>query len=242
MSGYILSKEIYLFRHGETDWNKQHKRQGCEFDIELNTNGEKQAILAGNYLHNYRINDKPFDLIISSGMIRANKTAEIIAEKINYKNSIHIIKNLKEKCHGTLSGLSNDKIKSDPKFKKYNELNNELKKEKDPIKKIELQYDFNIIFNKLYNEELYSKFRHRAKKALLEIYNRKEEKIIVISHSATIQQILQIITNIDDYIPMPHNSNCQMSYIQVFTKIINNKIKRKIKIIKLSTTAHIRTY
>jgi len=92
MNNYILTKNIYLFRHGETDWNKLHKRQGCENDIELNDTGREQAAQVGNYLLNTNI---VADLIISSSMSRANETAQIIASKINYQLPILIIDNLK---------------------------------------------------------------------------------------------------------------------------------------------------
>jgi broad specificity phosphatase PhoE len=238
MNKYILSKKIYLFRHGETDWNIQHKRQGCENDIELNANGKKQSESVANYLLN--INVHP-DLIISSGMARADETARIIGEKLNYKSSILIIDNLKEKCHGKLSGITDDDLKSNPIFKEFDELMIKFKKEKDPIKQRMILYDNNIICNKLYNEELFNVVRHRVKKALREIYNQKEKTIIVVSHSGIIQEILKILTNTTDHIKgeFPYGTNCTMSYIQVFEKVSNNKIKRKIKIIKLLTTAHL---
>jgi broad specificity phosphatase PhoE len=237
-NSYILSKEIYIFRHGETDWNKQHRAHGCENDIELNNIGRKQAVIVGDYLHN---NEIKADLIISSGMSRADETARIISNKIEYHLPILIIDNLKEKCHGKISGLNKDDIKSNPEFDKYRELSNKFTQEKDPIKQREIFYSNNIIFNDLYGDELYSDFRHRIKKALKEIYSKKEKIIIIVSHSGTIQQLLQIITNTTDYIKgeFSNGSNCHMSYIQIFEKISNNKIKRKIKIIKLLTTAHL---
>ena len=37
--------KLYAIRHGETDWNVEHKAQG-QTDIELNENGINQAISA----------------------------------------------------------------------------------------------------------------------------------------------------------------------------------------------------
>jgi len=50
------------------------------------------------------------------------------------------------------------------------------------------------------------------------------------------------MTNIYDYIrgDYRYGSNCHMSYIQIFEKKTNNKIKRKIKIIKYLTSEHLK--
>ena len=238
MDKYILTKNIYFFRHGETDWNKLHKRQGCENDIHLNSTGREQASSVGDYLLNTNIKA---DLIISSSMSRANETAQIIATKINYQLPILIIDNLKEVCHGKLGGLTDNDIKTNPDFKKYGELEKIYYKEKDPIKQRELYYEHNIILNKLYGSELNNVSRHRFKKALKEIYNRDEKNIIVVAHGGTIIQLLQIITNIYDMIlgNYKYGSNCHMTYIQLYEKKTDSKIKRKIKIIKYLTSEHL---
>jgi broad specificity phosphatase PhoE len=64
---------FYIVRHGETDWNVDHRVQG-HTDIVLNATGELQAQMAGNLLK-----DIHFDAVYSSDLVRAQRTAEIIA-------------------------------------------------------------------------------------------------------------------------------------------------------------------
>lgn len=64
--------DIYLIRHGETDWNRMKKLQGTT-DIPLNAYGIELAEKTAEGLK-----DVPFDRIYTSPLIRARKTAEII--------------------------------------------------------------------------------------------------------------------------------------------------------------------
>lgn len=68
---------IFIIRHGETDWNIKRKIQGIT-DIELNSNGIKQAEIAGE-----KLVDENIDIIISSPLKRAQKTSEIVNKYIN---------------------------------------------------------------------------------------------------------------------------------------------------------------
>ncbi|MBT2570807.1 histidine phosphatase family protein [Planococcus sp. ISL-110] len=63
---------VCLIRHGETDWNAQGKIQG-KTDIPLNVAGTQQAMQCGAYL-----TAADWDLIITSPLQRARRTAEII--------------------------------------------------------------------------------------------------------------------------------------------------------------------
>jgi broad specificity phosphatase PhoE len=69
------SKRVYLLRHGETDWNKLGKMQGGGFDIPLNTHGIQQAQQAAEVL---LLNIPQLDVICSSHLQRASKTADIV--------------------------------------------------------------------------------------------------------------------------------------------------------------------
>ncbi len=72
---------IFLLRHGETDFNRAGRLQG-HMDIPLNQNGRTQVSHAAEILAGLNTG---IDLIISSPLSRAYESAEIVAEKLAYK-------------------------------------------------------------------------------------------------------------------------------------------------------------
>lgn len=243
---WIKTKEIYFIRHGQTDWNNLNKPQGCEHDISLNANGKIQAMNTGKYLAKYRLNSTPFDLIISSGLTRANQTAQLIADQIAYNKKILIMSKLKEKCHGKLGGMTKTDKKQlahiDPHMKKLLHMYKLIKHNPDPINQIESYNVINRMEHKYFGTELQIDFEKRIKQSIRNIYERPEKKIIIISHGTTIQNILRILTNIEDYIigEFPNGSNCHISFIKVYKRyLLSNKIKYRTKIVKLLNTLHL---
>ncbi len=65
---------LFLFRHGETDWNREGRLQG-HTDTQLNANGIAQAEALARRLLAHRL-----DAVMSSDLSRALTTARIIAE------------------------------------------------------------------------------------------------------------------------------------------------------------------
>lgn len=63
---------LYIMRHGETLWNTKGRLQG-KSDISLNENGIRLAKVTGEGMK-----DIPFDLVISSPLLRARQTAEAV--------------------------------------------------------------------------------------------------------------------------------------------------------------------
>lgn len=70
--------QLYVVRHGETDWNKQKKFQG-RVDIELNENGRNAAINLGK---NLSLKSISFDYVFSSPLKRAYETAFLILKNL----------------------------------------------------------------------------------------------------------------------------------------------------------------
>ena len=87
---------IYLVRHGETDYNLEFRVQG-HVDTKLNPKGIKQAKSRAKHLKNIK-----FDAAYSSDLIRAKKTAEIIATEHNL--TVLATKLIRERSFGHLEG------------------------------------------------------------------------------------------------------------------------------------------
>ena len=89
---------ITTIRHGETDWNLERKPQGS-CDIELNATGLTQAERLAARLAN-----EPCDIIFTSDLLRARKTAEII----NTRQVAELIASpkLRESSFGEFEGKS----------------------------------------------------------------------------------------------------------------------------------------
>ena len=99
--------KIYLLRHGETDWSKVGRLQG-HTDNPLNERGIRQICDAGDY---FLREGETIDVIVSSPLIRARKSAEIIADKIGYdKGDIVIEQGLIERCFGPKEGLTGEEF------------------------------------------------------------------------------------------------------------------------------------
>ncbi len=89
--------KFYIFRHGQTDWNKERRIQGHS-NIPLNEEGRRQATELQQVLS--RLN---LDIIYSSDLDRAYETAQIGAEGLG----LEIIKEqrLREAHFGQAEGM-----------------------------------------------------------------------------------------------------------------------------------------
>lgn len=95
---------FYIVRHGETEWNVQHRIQGQE-DSPLTPLGIKQAKKTKALLSKIQ-----FDLAFSSDSLRAKRTAEIIAKEHNL--AIQATKKIRERGFGKYEGMKLKKLKA----------------------------------------------------------------------------------------------------------------------------------
>lgn len=91
---------LYVTRHGQTIWNSENKVCGVT-DIDLTAKGIEQAKELSTKLAAYKI-----DVIISSPLTRARRTAEILSSAIG--KEIIFDPKLSEQNYGIYEGVSRD--------------------------------------------------------------------------------------------------------------------------------------
>lgn len=171
--------KLYAIRHGQTDWNLEQRAQG-QTDIELNETGIKQALQAKEAIKSLKI-----DLIISSPLKRAYKTAEIIS---NGKIEITTDARLMERCFGKFEGTKTDIM---PWEDLYNCEKN-------------LSYDDIEPVNDLIK---------RCKNFLIEINEKHSNKtILIVTHGGTLRAINACINGIPENKTLagPFCGNCEL--------------------------------
>lgn len=99
--------ELYIIRHGKTDWNKECRFQGAQ-DIPLNEEGREAARKLGQ-----RLKDIHFDAVFSSPLSRAYETACIVAGGAQ-KNAL-----LTEISFGEFEGMPFDQWMDTDQPRKY---------------------------------------------------------------------------------------------------------------------------
>ena len=87
---------IYIIRHGETEWNVKKIMQGQKNSL-LTTKGIQQAKQAAKQLKQIK-----FAAIFSSDLLRAKRTAQIIA--LEHKLIVKTRKILRERYYGKFEG------------------------------------------------------------------------------------------------------------------------------------------
>jgi broad specificity phosphatase PhoE len=214
-------KNIYIIRHGETEWNVIGKHQGGEADIPLNDVGREQARKTGLYIKNFRLRKHNIDCIWTSPLSRAKETAEIIKKEIDIKSNIEfkIFEELKENGSGKNSGLT----KNEEPLKTHKEKIKEFIATKTNI---EMEEEIIEFMTKLNNDleigmEPYESCVNRANKIIDEIRKSKCQNIIIVSHSGFLNILIPQMYNISEF--LINNNNCAISYHKY--DILNDKFQ-----------------
>lgn len=102
---YIMMKDIFIFRHGQTDKNLAQKWQGSGCDDVLNETGKKQAEALSEKVKNLGL-----EKLYCSSLTRSKQTAEYIAK--NYNNlPVEVMPDLREVYFGSAEGLTFDEVR-----------------------------------------------------------------------------------------------------------------------------------
>ena len=96
--------ELLVIRHGETDWNRQHRFQG-QIDVPLNDLGQMQAQRLAQ-----RLAGEPIDALVVSDLQRARSTAQGLAGQAA---QLQVEPLWREQSFGILEGLDVPTIQAD---------------------------------------------------------------------------------------------------------------------------------
>lgn len=191
---------LFITRHGQTEWNLEKRFQGSK-DSLLTELGEKQAGMLRD-----RLASQNFDLIYSSHLQRAYRTAEIIKDN----REIKIIKDkaLSEMKLGDWEGLKYDHV----------------------IEKYSKEYD--LFWNKPHlfeatSGEGYSDLKKRVIGSLKRIIRENDDKnILIVTHTIVIKQIMAYFEKrpLEKLWDLPYIHPTSLSLIEIDDEKTNVKL------------------
>ncbi len=160
---------FYIVRHGETQWNTKRLIQGHK-DSPLTKNGINQAKNIAKLFEKVK-----FNAIYSSDLLRAKRTAEIIA--LEKKMVVKTTKLLRERLLGTFQG------------RKVLELHQELKKQIEKRNKLakEERFKFKMADDIESDEELMARFITFLRQLAI---TNSGKKIFIITHAGIMYAFL----------------------------------------------------
>ncbi len=98
----VETRTLYIFRHGETDWNQEGRMQGGT-DIPLNANGRQQAEVLREFFKR-----NPVEAFVSSDLQRAKETAQIAMDQLVLP--FFIESRIRETNLGVIEGLTRPEL------------------------------------------------------------------------------------------------------------------------------------
>lgn len=146
-------KQVYLARHGQTDYNKERRMQGRGIDSPLNSLGWQQAEAIASYL-----SDKNVTQIISSSLTRAIESATPMANQSSL--TVKSFADLDEMDFGELEGKLIFEVKEELQY-------------------LQEQWSSSDVLVKCPGGENPVQVFERANKAIQEILNESEHEVIL---------------------------------------------------------------
>lgn len=108
-----MAHTIVLGRHGETDWNAEHKIQGHQGSF-LNARGQTQSIELAQQLRHAGLQ---ISHLISSDLPRAVQTRDLVGAHLGLSSRVlKADSRLRECGFGELEGMTREAILADPKY------------------------------------------------------------------------------------------------------------------------------
>ena len=155
---------LYLMRHGQTDWNLEHKVQGF-VNTSLNETGILQAKAMARKLKKENV-----QIIYASDLKRTRKTADIISAELDVP--VHFTKRLREMNFGKAEGTNvNDlAIKFPYIFQAFNDIHNPER------------YDIGYP-----NGETIGDVQQRFMKFITKLLEEKDERVLLVTHGMLVR-------------------------------------------------------
>ncbi|MCM3122982.1 MULTISPECIES: histidine phosphatase family protein [unclassified Mesobacillus] len=164
--------EIYITRHGATEWNMENRLQGS-LNSELTESGICNAVLLGK-----RLSDIKFNVIYSSPSKRALETAGLI--KADKAIQLKIVDDLNEISFGDWEGKTQEEIEEDFQAEYANFWNK--------------PHQYNHLGH---NAEDLKTFKQRVDQAMNQIIEEnKNGRILIVTHGVVIRAIMSLFWDI----------------------------------------------
>jgi len=162
-----MKKEIYIVRHGQTEYNKKHIIQGSGVDSDLNEKGRAQA----NAFYEAYKNEK-FEVVITSDLVRTHQTAEgFLKDEIPWD----IDPRIQEMNWGVHEGkASSEAMRAD-------------------YKAMIQEWSIGNFEARMEEGESAGELSTRLKAFIEDLKQRKEQKILIFTHGRTIRCFITLL-------------------------------------------------
>ncbi len=182
--------QLWLIRHGETDWNCQGRMQGLT-DIPLNECGIAQARKLAERL----LAEGGFGLLYASPLSRAQQTAEWIGQKLGIKPILD--RRLVERSAGPFEGLTSDQLRQTyPNLlQAWQESNGHISPE---------------------GMENRATFQERVRDFKNTISSQDSQRIAVVAHGGTLSVFIALLLGLDPHQRIPFRfDNASLSIVEI---------------------------